>query len=103
MEGEHIMIRKFISYYRPHLPLFSLDFGCAFLTALMDLVFPFVVQKMIDEVLPSGNMKLLLMISGGMLVFFLIRSGLQYIVDYWGHVLGIRMEYHMRKDLFKHL
>lgn len=103
VEGEPGMLRKFISYYRPHLPLFSLDFGCAFLTALMDLVFPFVVQKMIDEVLPSGNMKLLLMISGGMLVFFLIRSGLQFVVDYWGHVLGIRMEYHMRKDLFKHL
>ncbi|MDW7670398.1 MAG: ABC transporter ATP-binding protein [Bacillota bacterium] len=97
------MLQKFIRYYRPHLPLFMLDFGCAFITALMDLVFPFVVQTMIDQILPSRNLRLILMISGGMLVFFVIRSVLQYIVDYWGHVLGIRMEYHMRKDLFQHL
>lgn len=97
------MLRRFISYYRPHLPLFTLDFGCAFITALMDLVFPFVVQMMIDQVIPSRNLRMMFIISGGMLVFFMIRSILQYIVDYWGHVLGIRMEYHMRKDLFQHL
>ena len=97
------MIRKFIGYYRPHLPLFMLDFGCALITALMDLVFPYVVQLMIDDVFPSRNLRLILTISGGLLIFFIIRSILQYIVDYWGHVLGIRMEYHMRKDLFQHL
>ncbi|SMP44195.1 ABC transporter ATP-binding protein [Anoxynatronum buryatiense] len=97
------MMRKFIRYYRPHLPLFTLDFGCALITALMDLVFPFVVRLMIDEVIPSRNLNLIFMISGGLLIFFIIRSLLQYIVDYWGHVLGIRMEYHMRKDLFQHL
>jgi len=76
------MLRRFISYYRPHLPLFTLDFGCAFITALMDLVFPFVVQMMIDQVIPSRNLRMMIIISGGMLVFFVIRSILQYIVDY---------------------
>jgi ATP-binding cassette, subfamily B, bacterial len=102
-DGVYRMIRKFIGYYRPHLPLFMLDFGCALITALMDLVFPYVVQLMIDDVFPSRNLRLILTISGGLLIFFIIRSILQYIVDYWGHVLGIRMEYHMRKDLFQHL
>ena len=97
------MIRRFIRYYRPHLPLFILDFGCAFLTAIMDLVFPFVVQILIDDVIPGNQIQLLVFISVGLLLFFVVRSLLQYVVDYWGHVLGIRMEYHMRKDLFHHL
>ncbi len=82
------MIRKFIGYYRPHLPLFMLDFGCALITALMDLVFPYVVQLMIDDVFPSRNLRLILAISGGLLVFFIVRSILQYIVDYWDMYSG---------------
>ncbi len=97
------MLKKFIGYYRPHLPLFFLDFGCAFVTALMDLVFPFMVSIIIDDIIPARNFQLFMMIAGGMLIFFILRALLQYIVDYWGHVLGIRMEYHMRKDLFRHL
>ncbi|RQD68849.1 MAG: ABC transporter ATP-binding protein [Tindallia sp. MSAO_Bac2] len=97
------MLKKFIGYYRPHLPLFFLDFGCAFITALMDLVFPFMVTIIIDDVIPAGNFHLFITIAAGMLIFFIVRALLQYIVDYWGHVLGIRMEYHMRKDLFQHL
>ena len=97
------MLKKFIGYYRPHLPLFFLDFGCAFVTALMDLVFPFMVSIIIDDIIPARNFQLFMMIAGGMLIFFILRALLQYIVDYWGHVLGIRMEYHMRKDLFQHL
>lgn len=99
----YFMLKKFIGYYKPHLPLFCLDFGCAFVTALMDLVFPFMVSVMIDDIIPAGNLKLFIMIASGMFLFFMIRALLQYIVDYWGHVLGIRMEYHMRKDLFQHI
>ncbi|SET77045.1 ATP-binding cassette, subfamily B [Natronincola peptidivorans] len=97
------MIRKFIPYYRPHLPLFIMDFSCAFIMAAMDLVFPFVVRMMINDVFPAQNLDMILWIGAGMLVLYIIRSILQYIVDYWGHVLGTRMEHHMRKDLFQHL
>lgn len=97
------MLRHFIRYYRPHLPLFILDFTCAFIMSMMDLVFPIVVMKMIDDVFPSQNLLLIMWIGLGMLVLYIVRAGLQYIVDYWGHVLGVRMEYDMRRDLFKHI
>ncbi len=97
------MIKRFAKYYKNHLPLFSLDFLCAFFMAGMDLVFPFVVTTMIDNVLPSKNLKLIIQIGIGMVILYGARAVLQYIVDYWGHTLGARIEYDMRKDLFNHV
>ena len=97
------MLKHFIRYYKPHMPLFILDFGCAFVMAIMDLVFPMVVTTMIDKVFPSKNLKIIMWTGIGMLLLYIIRAVLQYIVDYWGHVLGVRLEYDMRKDLFEHL
>ena len=97
------MLKHFIRYYKPHMPLFILDFGCAFVMAIMDLIFPMVVTTMIDKVFPSKNLKIIMWTGIGMLLLYIIRAVLQYIVDYWGHVLGVRLEYDMRKDLFEHL
>lgn len=97
------MIKRFAKYYKNHLPLFFLDFSCAFIMAGLDLVFPTVVRKMIDEVLPSRNLSLIFRIGVGLLLLYIIRAILEYIVDYWGHTLGVRIEYDMRKDLFNHI
>ncbi|HHW73861.1 MAG TPA: ABC transporter ATP-binding protein [Firmicutes bacterium] len=97
------MLKNFVKYYRPHLPLFILDFSCAFVMSGLDLVFPVTVQWIIDRILPHRDLTLLLWICGGLLVLYLVRALLQYIVDYWGHVLGVRMEYDMRQDLFDHI
>ena len=97
------MIRHFAKYYKNHLTLFYLDFICAFLMAGLDLIFPTIVRKTIDEILPSKNLRLLIWTGVGMLVLYILRAVLQYIVDYWGHVLGVRIEYEMRQDLFNHI
>ncbi|NLJ55604.1 MAG: ABC transporter ATP-binding protein [Firmicutes bacterium] len=97
------MLRCFFKYYRPHMPLFLFDFGCAFAMAGLDLVFPVAVQWIIDELLPKQELTLFFWICGGLLGLYLLRAGLQYIVDYWGHVLGVRIEYDMRQDLFGHI
>ncbi len=97
------MLKRFIRYYKPHMNLFYLDFGCAFIIAGLDLVFPMAVRAIIDQILPDRNVQLLLWVAGGLLVLYVIRALLQYTVDYWGHVLGVRMEYDMRRDLFDHI
>lgn len=97
------MLARFIKYYRPHLPLFMIDFSCAFVMAGLDLVFPVAVQWSIDRVLPQHDFTLLSWICAGLLGLYLLRALLEYIVDYWGHVLGVRMEYDMRQDLFDHI
>ncbi|AOT70814.1 ABC transporter ATP-binding protein [Geosporobacter ferrireducens] len=97
------MIRRFSKYYRAHMPLFFLDFGCAFLIAGLDLVFPMAVGKLIDDVLPNKNLRVMLIMGAVLLILYILRYVLNYVVDYWGHVLGVRMEYDMRKDLFNHI
>ncbi|NLA47447.1 MAG: ABC transporter ATP-binding protein, partial [Firmicutes bacterium] len=97
------MLRRFAKYYRPHLPLFMIDFSCAFAMAGLDLVFPVAVQRVIDGILPQRDLDLFFRICAGLLGLYLLRALLQYIVDYWGHVLGVRMEYDMRQDLFDHI
>ncbi|MBU5676013.1 ABC transporter ATP-binding protein/permease [Alkaliphilus sp. MSJ-5] len=97
------MIKRFAKYYRNHLPLFYLDFSCAFLMAGLDLVFPNVVRKMIDDIIPAKNLSLIIWAGVGLLILYIVRAALQYIVDYWGHVMGTRIEYDMRKDLFNHI
>jgi len=94
------MTRRFIKYYRPHLRLFAIDMICAFTIASIDLLFPIVTNKISKEYIPDGLIGLVFII--GLVLFFLyiIRFVLAYIIGYWGHVMGIRIETDMRRDLF---
>lgn len=71
--------------------------------AIADLVYPYMSRLFIDIYIPDRNLNMMLKMSFFLLLVFIIRYILQYIVTYWGHVLGIRMEADMRKDLFSHL
>lgn len=97
------MIRKFIAYYRPHLKLFILDMVCAFMIAGIDLIFPTFTRLVLDDYIPNGNIRKILLIALTMAALFSLRAVFNYIVNYWGHVVGVRMEYNMRKDIFSHL
>jgi len=76
---------------------------CAFLIAALDLVFPMVTREIINKVIPEGRMRTLYVLTAVLIVLYVLRYLFNYIVDYWGHVVGIRMEYDMRRDLFGHL
>lgn len=97
------MLRRFFTYYRPHKKLFVLDFTCAVVSGLFELAFPLAVKAFVDRLLPSGNWSLILSAAAGLLLIYLINTGLQYVVNYWGHVLGISIETEMRRKTFDHL
>ncbi|MDZ5473736.1 ABC transporter ATP-binding protein [Bacillus sp. 31A1R] len=97
------MIRRFLSYYVPHKKLFTLDFSSAVVVALLELAFPLAVQWFIDSLLPSGNWSMIVSVSIGLLCFYLMSTFLQFIVNYWGHMLGINIETDMRQQLFTHV
>lgn len=97
------MIKQFFSYYRPYKKLFFLDFFCAVLAGLLELAFPLVVNYFIDKLLPEGNWNLILAASIGLLLVYVVNAGLQYVVTYWGHMLGINIESDMRSKLFAHV
>ncbi|HHT50612.1 MAG TPA: ABC transporter ATP-binding protein [Eubacteriaceae bacterium] len=97
------MIKRFSQYYKPHMKLFILDFGCAFLMSILDLIFPILVALIIDNAIPNKNLDLIIKISTFMLALYILRAVFDYIVSYWGHVLGVRIESDMRSDLFNHI
>lgn len=97
------MIKRFIGYYKPHKRLFYIDMFFALLISIFDLIFPIFSRKMINEIIPDGRMDLLVNWTILMMFLFVIRYISQYIVSYWGHVLGVRIEHDMRAEIFKHL
>lgn len=97
------LLRLFVSYYGPHRRLFFIDISCAFAIALIDLFFPMLTREVVGTILPAGEMRTFWLFIGAMVALYLIRTIFQYIVNYWGHILGVRMEYDMRNDLFTHL
>jgi len=97
------MIKRFISYYKNHLKLFIVDIGSAFLISGIDLLFPFFIKEMIDEHFPKQNFSIAFNIIIILFVLYILRFILQHIVHHWGHIVGIRMETDMRRDLFSHL
>src|SRR5699024_7528031 len=97
------MLKRFFSYYRPHRRLFIIDFTSAVIVALLELVFPVVVQWFIDELLPGNNWNAIIIVSVVLLVVYLFSTFLQYVVTYWGHKLGLNIETDMREELFDHV
>lgn len=75
----------------------------AFLISISDLVFPVFTRKMINEIIPNGRIDLLIRWTIIMIILFILRYISNYIVLYWGHILGVRIEHDMRKDIFSHL
>lgn len=97
------MVKRFISYYKPHKKLFFIDMFFAFLISIADLIFPIFTRKMVNEFIPEGRMDLLLKWTVIMILLFILRYVSFYIVSYWGHLLGVRIERDMRRDVFTHL
>lgn len=97
------MLREFFSYYKPYKKLFSIDFGCAILSGVLELLFPVAVNKVIDTVLPTGNFKTIILVCSLLFALYLFSMTLNYIVVYLGHTLGINIETDMRRKLFAHL
>jgi ATP-binding cassette subfamily B protein len=97
------MLRQFAAYYRPYLGLFWLDFVCALLVGLLELGFPLAVNQFVDQLLPSQNWGLILSATAALLAIYLLNTFLQYVVTYWGHMLGINIETDMRRKAFEHI
>ncbi|MEA4923877.1 MAG: ABC transporter ATP-binding protein [Syntrophomonadaceae bacterium] len=93
----------FVSYYKKHLGLFGLDMLCALGIALVDISFPLVSKHALESLLPGRLYIMFFTVMGILIAAYGLRSVFYYIVTYWGHTLGVRMEADIRSDLFSHL
>lgn len=97
------MLKQFFSYYKPHKRLFIIDFSSAVIVAILELAFPVAVQWFIDKLLPEGNWNTIVTVGLLLLLVYVLSTGLQFIVSYLGHKLGINIETDMREELFTHV
>lgn len=97
------MLKKFCSYYKPHLKLFIFDLFCAFLVAICNLVYPTITRNIMNDYVPNKNIQALIIAAVILLVIYIVKCILNFIIQYWGHMVGVYIQGDMRKELFSHL
>ena len=93
----------FLSYFKNHKKLFAIDILCACLIAAIDLVFPLITRSALYDMLPGKMYKTFFLVMAAVVLCYLLRSSLNYIVAYFGHMFGVAVEADIRKDLFSHM
>lgn len=96
-------LRVLVQYFRPHRGLFVLDLSCALVMALIDLAFPLVARSAMNQLLPARQFDTFFIVMLIVAAAFVVRAGMNYIITYWGHMFGVRVEADLREDLFRHM
>lgn len=97
------MVKNFIKYFKPYKKLFILDLLAAFFVAACDLFYPIITRNIMDDVVPNRKIRVLIIFAAMLVIIFIIKAGLNYFMQYWGHVIGVRMQADMRQNVFTHL
>lgn len=100
------MIRRFFSFYKPHKKLFAMDIICSFIVAICNVFYPILtkdVLRMYTENAADATLSFLFVWAAVLAVIYLIKCALIYVIDYWGHSLGVRIQGDMRSRMFKKL
>lgn len=97
------LLRRFVRYYKPHRKLFVIDMICAFIISVFNLIYPYVTKEIINNYVPNRLLDMLLWGAGLLFVIYVVKAFLNYVLQYWGHLVGVRMQADMRAELFNHL
>ena len=97
------MLKRFISYYKPHKLMFALDMLASIGISLLGMVYPIVTRTMLNDYIPNKEYRAIILAGILVLGLYVVRMLLNYFVQYYGHVIGVKMQSRMRQDLFAHL
>ncbi len=97
------LFKRFVGYYKPHMRLFILDMICALAISVFNLFYPYLTKEIINNYVPNRLLTMLLGSAGMILGFFVIKAFLYYFMMSWGHIVGVRMQADMRRELFTKL
>lgn len=96
-------LKIFAGHFRPHMGLFLLDMVCALCISLVDLLFPYVSKISMQTFLPEGMFKTFFTVMGIIVIAYIIRSILYFVITYWGHLMGARIEADLRAEVYDHI
>ena len=97
------MLKRFLAYYKPHKKLFCMDMSASLIVAMLGIVYPIVTRRMLNDLIPNRQYQSIVLSGLLLLVIYLIRMGLNYFIQYQGHMMGVKMQAQMRRDMFDHL
>ena len=97
------MLKEFVQYYKPYKKLFMLDMICAFSASMCNLLYPIMTRNIMDDIIPNKKIDLLFIFAAILIIIFIAKAGFNYFMQYWGHVVGVRMQADMRSVVFRHL
>ncbi len=97
------MLKRFFQYYKAERSIFIKDMAASFAVAVIGLVYPVVTRSMLNTYIPDRNVKMIIISGTSVLLIYVIRMLLQYFIQYQGHMMGVRIQAQMRRDLFDHL
>ena len=97
------MLKRFLSYYKPHKLIFSLDMLASLGMSVIGIFYPIVLRRMLNDFIPNNKLNLIITFALVLCGLYLVRMGLNYFIQYEGHVMGVRMQAQMRRDMFKNL
>ena len=97
------MFKRFIAYYKPHKLVFGFDMLASLVVSLIGIVYPIVTREMLNDLIPNRNYRMVVIFGLGLLGLYIVRMLLNYFIQYYGHVMGVRMQAQMRSDMFRHL
>ena len=93
----------FMSYIAGHKKLFGIDMLCALLVALIDLIFPYVSRYSMKVMLPNKLYATFFMVMAVLVLAYVLKAGLYYVITVIGHKMGVLVESDMRRDVFTHM
>ena len=97
------MLKRFLSYYKPHVKIFTLDMLASLGMSVIGIFYPIVLRRMLNDFIPNKQLNLIITFALVLCGLYLVRMGLNYFIQYEGHVMGVRMQAQMRRDMFKNL
>lgn len=97
------MIKRFISYYKPHKLMFALDMLASLIVSLLGMLYPIITRVMLNDFIPNKQVNLIIYFGVALLVVYFLRLLLNYFIQYQGHIIGVKMQARMRSDMFNHL
>ena len=97
------LLKRFVSYYKPHKKLFGMDMGAALLVAVIGVVYPIITRTMLNRLIPDRNYRMIVIYGVTLLALYFVKMMLNYFIQYQGHMMGVYMQARMRTDLFAHL
>ena len=97
------MLKRFLKYYKPHQTIFILDMLASLFVSLIGIVYPIVTRRMLNDLIPNRNYQWVVISGVILLLLYFIRMRLRYFIQYQGHVMGVKIQAQMRRDMFKHL